>query len=47
MDAVEFIRDITNKMCDRDFDLDLVGLSISPAHGREEQPREREPGRQR
>jgi hypothetical protein len=24
MDAVEFIRDITNKMCDRDFDLDLV-----------------------
>jgi ketosteroid isomerase-like protein len=24
MDPVEFIRDITNKMCDRDFDLDLV-----------------------
>lgn len=24
MDAVEFIRDITNEMCDRDFDLDLV-----------------------
>jgi hypothetical protein len=24
MDAVEFIRDITNKMCDRDFDVDLV-----------------------
>jgi ketosteroid isomerase-like protein len=24
MDPVEFIRDITYKMCDRDFDLDLV-----------------------
>lgn len=24
MDATEFIRDITVKMCDRDFDLDLV-----------------------
>jgi hypothetical protein len=24
MDNVEFIRDVTNKMCDRDFDLDLV-----------------------
>jgi hypothetical protein len=24
MDAVEFIRDITYKMCDHDFDLDLV-----------------------
>ena len=24
MDAVEFIRDVTFKMCDRDFDLDLV-----------------------
>ena len=24
MDATEFIRDITFKMCDRDFDLDLV-----------------------
>ena len=24
MDAVEFIRDVTYKMCDRDFDLDLV-----------------------
>jgi len=24
MDTVEFIRDITYKMCDRDFDLDLV-----------------------
>jgi hypothetical protein len=24
VDAVEFIRDVTYKMCDRDFDLDLV-----------------------
>jgi ketosteroid isomerase-like protein len=24
MDNTEFIKDITNKMCDRDFDLDLV-----------------------
>ncbi len=24
MDVVEFIRDLTYKMCDRDFDLDLV-----------------------
>ena len=24
MDEVEFVRDITYKMCDRDFDLDLV-----------------------
>jgi hypothetical protein len=24
VDSVEFIRDVTNKMCDRDFDLDLV-----------------------
>jgi hypothetical protein len=24
MDTVEFIRDVTYKMCDRDFDLDLV-----------------------
>jgi ketosteroid isomerase-like protein len=24
MDPVEFVRDITYKMCDRDFDLDLV-----------------------
>ena len=24
MDAVEFVKDITYKMCDRDFDLDLV-----------------------
>jgi ketosteroid isomerase-like protein len=24
VDAVEFVRDITFKMCDRDFDLDLV-----------------------
>jgi ketosteroid isomerase-like protein len=24
VDTVEFIRDVTNKMCDRDFDLDLV-----------------------
>ena len=24
MDAVEFVKDITFKMCDRDFDLDLV-----------------------
>jgi ketosteroid isomerase-like protein len=24
MDRVEFIRDVTYKMCDRDFDLDLV-----------------------
>ena len=29
MDAVEFIRDITYKMCDRDFDLGLVESTFS------------------
>jgi hypothetical protein len=29
MDPVEFIRDITYKMCDRDFDLDLVEATFA------------------
>ena len=29
MDPVEFIRDVTFKMCDRDFDLDLVESSFA------------------
>jgi hypothetical protein len=29
MDVVELIRDFTHKLCDRDFDLDLVELTFA------------------
>jgi ketosteroid isomerase-like protein len=29
VDAAEFVKDITFKMCDRDFDLDLVGSTFA------------------